>query len=129
MTELVKRLQAIESAIAAEKGRFTLFALFRPDEARTPGWDVLVSAPWATERIATIRLLGERFKAELGAAELVQIARVAVIRPDNPDLEVVHDAANVEHGLVEVRDRTFFGHRIERALFITSRRELTPQPA
>lgn len=130
MKEVVDKLVAIEREVAAERGDFTVFALFLREDS-TYRWDLLVAATWLErDRKEGFRYLVGKLSDRLAPEELDLISRVVVLDRSNPGLKAVHKAVSVEHGQVEVVNCVFFGMRITHAYIITSRRpaEETPQP-
>jgi hypothetical protein len=80
-----------------------------------------VAALWfGPEKMETLRYLAGRLQARLTPDEVVLLSRIVIINEDNPYLENVSRAIQVEHALVEVRDSTFFGQQIEHGYIITS---------
>ena len=126
MKEFAEKLRNLEKEIAAEKGRFLLFALFlREDSADF--WDVLASAPWLeADKSAGLRYLASKIQAAGTVMELAKVSRIVIIGRDQPLLGAIQSGLCVEHGLAEVSDCNFNGMRIERAFIITSRREVSP---
>ena len=123
---VLRKLQAQETQIVAEKGRFNLFALFLRDNAPANKWDLLVSADWAQQdKYAAIRYLAERLQSTLTPEELVALARIVVIRKENPALLEIYRQIQVEHGCVEMHHASFFGHDINHAYFISSQSSST----
>lgn len=105
--QLLYKFMALERDLAAEKGRFVLFALFLREYARSV--DFVVSAPWLkTDEMATYRYFATQLQSRLEPQEMLMLARIVLIKKDNPGLEAVHDAATVEHGLVQIWNREFF---------------------
>jgi hypothetical protein len=125
MKTFITKLQQVEQSIGKEKGAFWLFALFLPQE-NIGLWDLLVCAPWIdADDTAALRFIVKRLKELVSSDDIASLSHIALIEHDNPGLKDIWSAAQVEHGLVELRDTTFFEKRIERALIITSRRPET----
>lgn len=121
MRELAEKLVALEMQIAAEKGRFVLFALFLRADAPDV-WDLLVSAPWADkDRGDALRYLVEKLKAVASREEMDKVSRVAVLYRSHPVVEAVNRALGIEHGMAEVEDSIFDDVQIRHAYIITSR--------
>jgi hypothetical protein len=126
MKEFAEKLRKLEKEIAAEKGRFLLFALFLSEDV-TDSWDILVNAPWLeADKSAGLRYMAGKIQALGTAAELQQISRIVIIGGSQPILGAIQAALNVEHGLSEISRSTLNGIRIEHAYVITSRREVSP---
>lgn len=126
--ELSERFRDLEARIAAEKGGFTLFALFMREEAPHV-WDLIVSAPWATDRYDVVDYFVDQIKEHLGAQDLTNLARIVVADPEHPDIQALNRAVQIEHGGVEVRDSTFSGLPIKHGFIITSKRSPAPAAA
>ena len=121
MNGLVEKLAAVETSLAAEKGRFNLFAAFEREESRNL-WDIVVSAPWVSQdRTQSIRLIAQKIQAATTPLERRTISRVAAIEPSNPALEAIRRAVRIEHGGIEITDINFFGLKIRHAFIITAR--------
>ena len=127
--KLLQKFLALERDVVAEKGRFILFALFLR-EYGSGSWDFVVSAPWLkTDELATYRYFATKLQSRLEPQEMLMLARIVLIDKDNPGLEAVHEAATVEHGLVQIWNREFFGLEMERAYIITSTPDAQPVEA
>lgn len=121
-TELPAKFARLESAVAAARGGFTLFALFLREDV-PDRWDLMISAPWASaDQKAALDYLVSRIKSELGPADLTQLSRIVFIDPEDASVQDFNRAVHVEHGSVEVRDSNFFGLPIKHAFIITSKR-------
>ncbi len=119
--ELPKKFEKLESDISAEKGEFSLFALFLREDL-PDRWDLMISAPWASaDTKSALKYLIARIKADLGPAELTQLSRIVFIDPAEASVQNLNRAIQVEHGAVEVRDCNFFGLEIKHAFIITSK--------
>ena len=127
--KLLQKFIALERDVVAEKGRFILFALFLREYA--PGrWDFVVSAPWVKgDKMPIYRYFATQLQSRLDPEEMVMLARIVLIDKDNPGLEAVHEAVTVEHGLVQIWNREFFGLQMERAYIITSTADAPPVEA
>ncbi|MGB0385934.1 MAG: hypothetical protein ACPGWR_14030 [Ardenticatenaceae bacterium] len=118
--KLLQKFVALERDLVAQKGRFLLFALFLREYAPNR-WDFVVSAPWLKgDKLTIYRYFATHLQSRLEPEEMVMLARIVLIDKDNPGLEAVHDAVTVEHGLVQIWNREYFGLQMERAYIITS---------
>ena len=75
--------------IAAEKGDFTLFAIFMRSDS--PGtWDLVVSAPWLEkgQLIATSELV-ELLSDSIGEESLHDFSRIAAVGKDHPAVKFI----------------------------------------
>ncbi len=122
MRTLVDKLQEVERRLCEERGAFALFALFEREDA-TGVWDLVVSAPWIEEdRRDALDHMFARLRRALSQDELRLIAKIAVVPPEDPLLQAMQKAVQVEHGAVEIKDGVFFDMRINHAHVITSNR-------
>ena len=125
--EPIEKFMELERQISKEKGGFALFALF-VDELMFDRWDLIVSAPWFSDDEGdTVDYFAEEIKSRLGLQELVSLSRIAVIKP--ADAASITRKLQVEHGAIELRDRTFFGVHVKLAFIITSQEIPTPVAA
>jgi hypothetical protein len=125
--EPIEKFMEFERQISKERGRFTLFALF-VDELMFDRWDLIVSAPWFSEdKGDMVEYFAEEIKSRLGLQELVSLSRIAIIRP--ADAASVTRKLQVEHGIIELRDRIFFGVPVRLAYIITSQESPSPVAA
>ena len=128
MNEIVKKLVQTEQEMAAEKGRFLVFALFLREDAPDL-WDVVVAAPWVTKNKSdSLQYMSNKLRAVLNPNEFIKLSRIVIIEPDNPALAALQQAISIEHGTTEINDSTFFGLQIKHAYLITSRRDADPAP-
>jgi len=117
----IEKLRRAMRDIAAKKGQFTLFALFRREDG-PDGWDLVVSAPWLEKgKLKALGEFSEQLKASVGEKQLREISRIATINQDDPALSATLSAIHVEDGVEEVRDSVFFGLRIEHAIFLRAK--------
>jgi hypothetical protein len=129
MKKFVEKLVHLEREMAAEKGDFTLFALFLLEDAPNV-WDLVVAAPWVDkDKQKALRYVGKRLQARLQPRELMLLSRIVLLEGDTPGLEEVLQASQVKHGLRELRDQEFFGLQIKRAYIITSQMREAALPA
>ena len=127
--ELPAKFAKLESDIAAEKGDFSLFAMFRREDL-PDRWDLMISAPWASaDEKSALQYFIAKIKADIGPYALTLLSRIIFIDPSEVSLQDLNRAIPVEHGAVEVRDRNFFGLDIKHAYFITSKSISAPTPA
>ncbi len=123
MNEIIKKIIDVEKKISSEKGPFSLFALFLPEDA-AGGWDVLAAAPWiGNDEWKAMQLLTRRIQQTITIDELLKFSKVVIIKEDNPGLDEIHRTIRVEHGLLEIKNEVFFGLEIKHACFITSHRQ------
>ena len=120
----IEKLRRAMREIAAKKGHFTLFALFRREDA-PDGWDLVASAPWLEE--GKLKHFGEftdALKGIIGEKQLRELSRIVTIRQDDPALKAILSSIQVEDGVVEMRESVFFGLRMEHAIFLRAKRDV-----
>lgn len=125
MRAIVEKLMDIERQVAEEKGPFSLFALFLREDAPNV-WDLVVSAEWVSDKYVTMGYIAEKVSKSLSSEEIIKISRIVVLDQNNPGLEAVLRAIQIEHGAAEVLGSNFFGLDIKHAYIITSRRNVSP---
>ena len=126
MKELIERFASTERAISDSREGFWLFALFLREDA-LDRWDLVVSAPWTQHDSGpALRYLAEQVNREFNPEELKVLSRIVLVDKGNPALEAINRAMHVEHGVLEVRDSTFFGLSIKHAYVITSKSPSIP---
>ena len=78
------RIRKAMHEMAAQKGDFTLFALFKRADAVGGKWDLVASAPWlASGRLASISEVVDLLVKSMGRNALLQFARVETVPADN----------------------------------------------
>ncbi|MBI4312374.1 MAG: hypothetical protein HY681_11425 [Chloroflexi bacterium] len=122
MKQFVRKIAALEEAMSAERGPFTFFALFLR-ESFTLKWDLLVAAPWLSRsRKEDLEYVIGVLQSNLTKKEFLELGRTIILDWDHPRMEEAFELADVEHGLVEVRDEDILGQTIKRGYIITSKR-------
>ena len=126
MNDIAAKFASLEALIAQKRGDFSLFALFLREDA-PDRWDLLVAAPWASQnRDETVEYLVNEIKSHLGAQELINLSRIVVVEPLDPEVREFTKAFPVEHGRLEVWDSIIFGLPIHHAFIITSKSPEVP---
>ncbi|MCB2141170.1 hypothetical protein KQH27_00515 [bacterium] len=126
MKKLIEKLISVEKRISDKKGAFQLFALFLREDA-SDVWDLVVSASWAFKnKTVSLQYLSSQLNKTLSQSQMLKLSRIVIIEPDNPALEAMHKAMQIEHGSAELKDCNFFGLQIKRAFVITSKRIAPP---
>jgi len=121
MKTFIEKMQQIEKQMSEEHGPFELFAVFRPDSSLRL-WDVLVSARWMSERERdNLRLMAKYLNNAYSEKEIVHLSGVVIVPPDYEGLRTFQSQVEVEHGLKEFRNVTFFEVYLLHAYVITSR--------
>jgi len=129
ISDIKEMFSELESQIAADKGGFTLFALFMREDA-PDRWDLIVSAPWTgDDKQGTVNYFVNEIKSRLGEPGLTSLSRIVVVDPQDASVRAINREFQVEHGTVEVRDSTFLGLPIKHAYIITSKRPPAPAAA
>ena len=126
MIDIEKLRQAMRD-IAAKKGMFTLFALFRRED-NPWGWDLVVSSRWLEAgKLKTLAEFAELLKGAIGEKQIRQLSRIATIKEDDPAFNKILSAIQVDDGIVEFRDNDFFGLQVEQAIFLRAKRVVRTQ--
>jgi hypothetical protein len=121
MIDIAKLRRAMRE-IAEKKGPFTLFALFRRADA-PEGWDLVVSSRWLENgRLKQLNEFADALKAILGEKQLREFSLIVPIKRDDPALEAILSAIEVDDDVVEVRESVFFDLDIKKAIFLRAKR-------
>ena len=121
----IEKLRRAMREITSKKGDFTLFALFRREDA-PDGWDLVVSSPWLEEgKLKALGEFAEALKASIGDKQLRELSRIVTINQDDPALKAILSSVQVDDGVAEVRESSFFGLRVERAIFLRAKHAVT----
>jgi hypothetical protein len=117
---IVSKLLEIEKEISREKGSFNLFGLFFREDGIN--WNILVASEWIDkDKYGSIRYISSIIQHNLSAEELSYISGIEIIDSNNPYLESIYRTIHVEHDIVEIGNRVFFGFWIKYAYIITSK--------
>lgn len=118
----VTRLRKAMREIAAKKGDFSLFGLFkRADSPDT--WDLVVSAPWLERgELKALREFTDLLSSEIGEQSLRQFSRIVTLKPSDPAVNAVVSAFSIDDGEVRVRRSTLFGLEIEDAIIMRAKK-------
>lgn len=128
MNPLVEHLLHVEKALSAQKGAFSLFALFLREDAADK-WDLIVSAPWVeADKEAALRLISTKVREVLAPSELLAVSRIVLVEPTSPAVMAINRAFHVEHTTAEVRNSNFFGLAIRHAHIFASTRQNSAAP-
>ena len=123
MKVVVEKLLKVERQIAGERGPFSLFALFLREDAQDK-WDLVASAPWLEKnKQEAFAFLADQIRSSLAPDELLTLSRIVLVEHNDPALDAIHNALKAEHGIIEVKDSSFFGLDIKHAYIITSQKE------
>ena len=120
--ETQEKLASLEREVSSERGDFSLFGLFLPEDAQDKDkWDLLVSAPWLeVDKKEGLAYLAKKIQKWLEPEEVLSISRIVVLEKGNPILEDIHKSVRVRHGKKELKDRNFSGVQIAQACISTS---------
>jgi hypothetical protein len=107
--------------IAAKKGDFTLFALFRRADA--PGtWDLVVSAPWLEKgQLKATSELVELLSDSIGEPSLREFARIAPVGKDHPAVKFILANLQVDDGELRIQSTDLFGLEIDEAIIFRAK--------
>lgn len=114
--------------IAALKGDFTLFALFRREDAPSTWgtWDLVVSAPWLESgNLKALDELVDLLGKSIGRESLSQFSRVEIIPSNNRTVKFILDKYPVDGGERSLQSTNLFGLQIEEAIILRAKR---PRP-
>jgi hypothetical protein len=114
--------------IAAKKGDFTLFALFR--RANGLGdWDLVVSAPWLdSDTLKVLSELTELLAKSIGRVALAQLARVEIIPSNNETLKYILKNMPVDDGEHHIQNTELFGLEMEEGIILRAKRPGPKKP-
>lgn len=122
----IEKLRKVMREFAERTGNFNLFGLFLREEAPDK-WDLVVSSPWLEQ--GKLKALGEsveKLSSEVGQDQVLSLSRIVTLNADDPSLDAVTRAVNVDDGVVEINDSDLFGLKIKHAYILRAKR---PRPA
>jgi hypothetical protein len=115
--------------IAARKGDFTLFALFRRADALGM-WDLVVSAPWLERgKLKALGELVELLAQSIGKESIGQFSRVETVPSNNPTVKLILDNTPVTDGERHLQSTDLFGLQIREAIILRAKRPSRNKPA
>jgi hypothetical protein len=115
--------------IAARKGDFTLFALFRRADALGM-WDLVVSAPWLERgKLKALGELVELLAQSIGKESVSQFSRVETVPSNNPTVKFILDNISVADGERHLQSPDLFGLQIREAIILRAKRPRRNKPA
>ena len=125
----IEKFRRVMEEVSAERGEFVFFGLFLREEA--PGtWDVVISAPWlGAGKLKTLGEFVEKVTAIVGKQELLTLSRIVTLNHDDPNLEAVLKAVQVDNGPLELWHPDFFGLDIKHAYILRAKQSKKPEPA
>lgn len=124
----VDKLRRVMEELSAERGEFALFGLFLREEALDK-WDLVISAPWLEE--GKLKALGEfveKAVSIVGEQELLALSRIVTLNHDDPNLDAILNAVEVEDDPLELWNTSFFGLEIKHAYILRAKRLRTLEP-
>jgi hypothetical protein len=128
MIQIEKFCRVMEE-VSAARGEFVFFGLFLREEALDE-WDLVISAPWleAGKRKALGEFI-EKVTTIAGKQELLTLSRIVTLNHNDPNLEAVLKAVQVDNGPLELWHPDFFGLDIKHAYILRAKRSKKPEPA
>ena len=121
LNRVVRQLQKMERDLSETKGGFSFFGLTLPEEG-AQRWRVVFSAPWIDGQFHdSLGVILHEMEQYLDKRDRLDLS-IQMVRTDDPELEPIHEALEIRHGLVEVFDVDLFHETIRRAYIITSQR-------
>src|ERR1041384_295079 len=118
----IDKLRRVMEEVSAERGEFELFGLFLREEAQDK-WDLVISAPWLEEgKLEALGEFVEKAASIIGEQELLTLSRIITLNHDDPNLNAILEAVQVDDGLRELSNPNFFGLEIKRAYILRAKR-------
>ena len=125
----IEKFRRVMQDISAERGEFVLFGLFLREEAPDK-WDLVISAPWIeADKLKALREFIEKATPIVGNEGLLALSRIVTLSPDDPNLETMLQAVQVDNGPLELWHPDFFGLDIKHAYILRAKRPVKPAPA
>ena len=99
MKELLDKLKKLISSLEAKKkSKFLLCAMILPSESNDK-WDFILSAPWLnSSELESYKLISSKLQTSLMEAELLQIARIVILDPDDQVVKFLQTLITVTNG-------------------------------
>jgi hypothetical protein len=134
MSDLFQKMRTIGAEVARERGGILFFGLLKaadlPDE-----WDLVIVATWVQEEtLPDLRYVAEKLQAQLAPAEILSLARIVLLGPDDARLLAEAGAFHLRPGRVEAVSLSINELLITQAYIITAdpeglRRSVSPTVA
>ena len=119
MNRVVKKLRDMERDLSESKGGFVFFGLTLPEEGGHK-WRLVMSAQWIDgHQHEALGLILKEMDKYLSQRERFDLS-IQMVSTDSPELEPIHEALEIRHGLVEIFDVDLFREAIRRAYIITA---------
>lgn len=121
---LVTSLEKVATELAQKEGPLALFMLLAPDAETTDRWNLIVSAHGfdRKSRGNAIRQVSELVRERVPESEWPRIARVTVLRTDEPFVRAMNNAVESENKVAYMQSCSVFGVEIPQAVLFQSRR-------
>lgn len=121
---LVTSLENVATELAQKEGPLALFMLLAPDAETTDRWNLIVSAHGfdRKSRGNAIRQVSELLRERVPESEWPRIARVTVLRTDEPFVRAMNNAVESENKVAYMQSCSVFGVEIPQAVLFQSRR-------
>lgn len=122
--QYVKKLAPIEVEITQERGPFSLFGFFKPEESLPDHWEIVVSAPWIdrADYEKNLRYMVKKVQDRLSSTEMLGFSGIVFIEEHNPGLIELLEDFEVEHGLLRVDHWVFFGQEMRITYLVTAKK-------
>ena len=125
----VRKIGKAMHEMAAQKGDFTLFGLFRRADAAGGRWDLVVSAPWlASGRLASISEVVDLLVKSMGRKALQHFSRVETVSPDDPTVKFLLKHVPVDDGERWIQSAELFGMQMDEAIILRAKRPERAKP-
>ncbi len=122
MKEYINKIISIEKSLSIELGKFNLFALFEREDINDK-WDILISMDIPlNKKNEVIERIHNEFLKELPNNFIINISRIVFLETINPIVQNLNNIANVEHGIIEIKDLIINNLKIKNALIISSQK-------
>jgi hypothetical protein len=110
MKTVVNKMGLLAKEIAAERGRFTVFAYVLREDAIA--WDLVVAAPWIdADNMGALRFFAQKLQRILTKDELLNLSGVILLRHE--EFSGISSDMTSDTGREET-DIDFFGRHIEK---------------
>jgi hypothetical protein len=118
----IEKFRRVMQDMGAERGEFVFFGLLLREEAPDK-WDLVISAPWLeVDKLKALREFVEKATAILGSQELLTLSRIVTLNPDDPHLNAILQAIQVDNGPLELWNPDFFELDIKHAYILRAKR-------
>ena len=124
-----EKFRRVMEDVSAERGEFVLFGLFLREEAPDK-WDLVISAPWLeADKLKALREFVEKATPIVGNEGLLALSRIVTLSPDDPNLETMLQAVQVDNDPLELCNFDFFGLDIKHAYILRAKQSIHHEPA